>query len=92
MTAATLSNRGLNSNPMLDTVVAMEPGTWRERVEAEEELLHQLKTQTSEAAKRRAAALAEGVAELGSVAEVARVLNRSHTAIDNAIKRHAPKP
>lgn len=88
---ATLSNIGLNSNPVLDTVVGMNTGAWRERVEAEEELLGQLKTQTSEAAKRRAAALAEGVAELGSVAEVARALGRSHTAIDNAIKRHAPK-
>lgn len=69
----------------------MDTRSWRERVEAEEELLKQLETQTSEAAKRRAVALAEGVAELGTVAEVARVLDRSHTAIDNAIKRHAPK-
>lgn len=90
MIAAT-SNMGLKSIPLLDMVAEMETGTWRQRVEAEEELLHQLKTQTSEAAKRRAAALAEGVAELGSVAEVARELGRSHTAIDNAIKRHAPK-
>lgn len=83
------SNRGLNFNPLLDTVAGMDTTTWRDRVEAEEELLHQLKTQTSEAAKRRAAALRDGVAELGSVAAVARELGRSHTAIDNAIKRHA---
>lgn len=68
----------------------METRSWRDRVEAEEELLHQLKTQTSEAAKRRAAALAEGVSELGTVAAVAKELGRSHTAIDNAIKRHGP--
>ncbi|MFJ1581760.1 LysR family transcriptional regulator [Streptomyces sp. NPDC088197] len=65
--------------------------TWRERVETEEQLLQQLNTQVSEAAKRRAAALAEGVAELGSVYAVAKELGRSQTAIANAIKRHAPE-
>lgn len=64
---------------------------WRERVETEEQLLHQLNTQVSEAAKRRAAALVEGVAELGSVYAVAKQLGRSQTAITNAIKRHAPE-
>ncbi|WP_329311683.1 hypothetical protein [Streptomyces sp. NBC_01262] len=68
----------------------MDTRSWRDRVQAEEELLHQLKAQTSEAAKRRAAALAEGVVELGTVAAVAKELGRSHTAIDNAIKRHGP--
>jgi len=62
---------------------------WRDRVETEEQLLHQLNTQVSEAAKRRAAALTEGVAELGSVYAVAKALGRSQTAIANAIKRHA---
>lgn len=81
---------GLHSNLGLDTVVGMDTRPWRDRVEAEEELLHQLKTQTSEAAKRRAAALAEGVDELGTVADVAKELGRSHTAIANAIKRHGP--
>lgn len=66
----------------------MDTRPWRERVAAEEELLLQLKKQTSDAAKRRAAALEDGVAELGTVAEVARDLGRSHTAIANAIKRH----
>lgn len=79
---------GLKSNRVLDTVKGMETTPWRDRVEAEEQLLNQLKAQTSEAAKRRAAALMEGVAELGSVAAVARELGRSHTAVDNAIKRH----
>lgn len=90
MTAPVL-NMGLCINPVLGTVMGMETSPWRERVEAEEELLEQLKTQTSEAAKRRATALAEGVAELGSVYAVAKELGRSQTAIANAIKRHAPK-
>ncbi|MFH0243569.1 hypothetical protein ACGRHY_14340 [Streptomyces sp. HK10] len=56
----------------------------------EEELLEQLRTQTSRAAKRRAAALLDGVTELGSVYAVAKELGRSHTAIDKAIKKHRP--
>lgn len=69
----------------------MDTSTWRDRVRAEEELLHQLNTLISEAAKRRAAALQEGVAELGSFYAVAKDLGRSDTAVANAIKRHAPK-
>jgi hypothetical protein len=88
---APISNMGLHSHPMLDTVVGMDTTPWRERVEAEEQLMKQLEAQTSDAAKRRAAALTEGVAELGSVYAVAKVLGRSHTAIANAIKRHAPE-
>jgi hypothetical protein len=76
---------------MLGTVDEMTNPTWRERVEAEEQLLEQLNAQVSEAAKRRAAALAEGVADLGSVYAVAKELGRSQTAIGNAIKRHAPE-
>lgn len=69
----------------------MDTRPWRERVEAEEELLHQLETQVSAAAKRRAAALDEGVAELGSVYAVAKELGRSWQAVDKAIKKHRPK-
>ncbi len=68
----------------------MEPRPWRDRVREEDELLEQLKKLTSEAAKRRAVALLEGVAELGTKADVARDLGKSWTAIDNAIKKHAP--
>ncbi|MFH8369169.1 hypothetical protein [Streptomyces sp. NPDC018031] len=68
----------------------METPPWRERVRAEEELLEQLRLQTSQAAKRRAAALLDGVADLGSVYAVAKELGRSHTAIDKAIKKHRP--
>lgn len=66
----------------------MEDKPWRDRVRLEEELLEQLSAQTSEAAKRRATALADGVAEHGSVYAVAKILGRSQTAISNAIKKH----
>lgn len=83
-----MPNGGFTINPLLGTVGDVTQPTWRERVEAEEQLLHQLNTQVSEAAKRRAAALTEGVAQLGSVYAVAKALGRSQTAIANAIKRH----
>lgn len=69
-------------------VVSMETPPWRERVRTEEELLEQLSLQVSHAAKRRARALADGVAELGSVYAVAKILGRSETAVTKAIKKH----
>ncbi|MEU3292996.1 hypothetical protein ABZ722_11610 [Streptomyces longwoodensis] len=69
----------------------MEPKPWRDRVREEEELLAQLNQAASEAASRRAAALRDGVAELGTVAEVARALGRSWQAIDQALKRDQRK-
>ncbi|PJM98112.1 hypothetical protein CG740_37140 [Streptomyces sp. CB01201] len=68
----------------------MEAKPWRDRVQQEEELVEQLQLQVSQAAKRRAEALLEGVAELGSVAEVARALGRSWNAVDKAIKKNGP--
>ncbi|WP_435285934.1 hypothetical protein [Streptomyces bacillaris] len=65
----------------------MEAKPWRERVRQEEELLEQLQTQVNAAAKRRAAALAEGVAELGSVYAVAKDLGKGWTTVDQAIKK-----
>ncbi|MGQ4358888.1 hypothetical protein [Streptomyces sp. SAS_272] len=74
----------------------MEPKPWRDRVHEEEELLAQLNRLVSESATRRAKALRDGVKELGSVAEVARVLGRSWNAVDKALKKHdrkkAPDP
>lgn len=52
--------------------------------------MEQLQLQVSQSAKRRAEALLEGVAELGSVAEVARALGKSWNAVDKAIKKNAP--
>ncbi|MGW3437078.1 hypothetical protein ACWDB3_07840 [Streptomyces bacillaris] len=65
----------------------MEAKPWRDRVRLEEELLEQLQTQVNAAAKRRAAALAEGVAELGSVYAVAKDLGKGWTTVDQAIKK-----
>ncbi|MER6331840.1 hypothetical protein ABT298_21400 [Streptomyces sp. NPDC001034] len=69
----------------------MEPKPWRDRVREEEELLARLNRLTSEAAARRAEALLEGVEELGSKAEVARALDRSWQAVDQAIRRYERK-
>ncbi|MFD0344031.1 hypothetical protein ACFVH0_36095 [Streptomyces sp. NPDC127117] len=68
----------------------MEAKPWRERVRLEEELLEQLQAQVADAAKRRAAALAEGVAELGSVYAVAKDLGKGWTTVDQAIKKNGP--
>ena len=82
-------NSGL-SLPGSDSLLAMDTKPWRQRVREEEELLEQLRTQVSEAAKRRATALAEGVAELGSVYKVAKDLGKPWTTVAQAIKKHGP--
>ncbi|MFF4166897.1 hypothetical protein [Streptomyces sp. NPDC001741] len=64
---------------------------WRDRVRAEDELVEQLQLLVSESAKRRALALLDGVADLGTVADVARDLGKSWQAIDKAIKKNGPK-
>lgn len=64
---------------------------WRDRVRGEDELVEQLQLLVSESAKRRALALLDGVAELGTVADVARDLGKSWQAIDKAIKKNGPK-
>lgn len=84
-----LPNPGL-SLPGSDSLIAMNTKPWRQRVREEEELLEQLQAQVSEAAKRRASALAEGVAELGSVYKVAKDLGKPWTTVSQAIKKHGP--
>lgn len=69
----------------------MTATAWRERVREEDELVEQLQLLVSESAKRRALALLDGVAELGTVADVARELGKSWNAIDKAIKKNGPK-
>ncbi|MFD9757977.1 hypothetical protein [[Kitasatospora] papulosa] len=64
---------------------------WRDRVRGEDQLVEQLQTLVSESAKRRALALLDGVAELGTVADVARDLGKSWNAVDAAIKKNGPK-
>ncbi|WP_228181963.1 hypothetical protein [Streptomyces anulatus] len=73
----------------------MNTKPWRLRVREEDELLEQLRAQTSAAAERRATAFAEGVAELGSVYKVAKALDKPWTTVDQAIKKHGlakPRP
>ncbi|RPK85092.1 hypothetical protein [Streptomyces sp. ADI98-10] len=65
---------------------------WRERVRGEDELVEQLQLLVSESAKRRALALLDGVAELGTVADVARELGKSWNTVDKAIKKNGPGP
>ncbi|MFF2640339.1 hypothetical protein ACFVUB_11150 [Streptomyces niveus] len=69
----------------------MEAKPWRERVREEDELVEQLQRLVSESATRRAQALLEGVAELGTVADVARELDKSWNAVDAAIKKQQKK-
>lgn len=75
-------------NPLCDTVVGMEAIPWRDRVREEDELLEQLATQTDAALRRRAEALKDGTAELGSVYAVANDIGLSWTAVARAIKKH----
>lgn len=70
----------------------MNATPWRERVRGEDELVEQLQRLVSESAKRRALALLDGVAELGTVANVAKDLGKSWNAIDKAIKKNGPGP
>ncbi|MGW6243841.1 hypothetical protein [Streptomyces roseolus] len=50
--------------------------------------MEQLQAQLLEAAERRAQALADGVAELGTVYKVAKETGKSYTAVSNAIKKY----
>jgi hypothetical protein len=75
-------------NPLCDTVVGMEAIPWRERLGQEDALLEQLAAQTEAALRRRAEALKDGAAELGSVYAVANEIGLSWTAVARAIKKH----
>ncbi|MFD5111461.1 hypothetical protein ACFWNG_03950 [Streptomyces sp. NPDC058391] len=68
----------------------MEAKSWRDRIGEEDQLVEQLQGLVSDSAKRRAQALLDGVADLGSVAEVARDLGKSWNAVDKAIKKNGP--
>lgn len=74
-----------------DMVSAMDPKPWRDRIAEEDELLEQLNRLISESAARRAEALLEGVAELGTIADVARDRGTSWNAVSKAIKKYERK-
>lgn len=79
---------GVAYNPPCDTVDPMEAIPWRDRLRQEDELLEQLASQTEAALRRRAAALKDGSAELGSVYAVANEVGLSWTAVARAIKKY----
>ena len=74
--------------PPCDTVACVTEEPWRVRFQREDELVEQLQTQLNEAAERRAGALHEGLAELGTVYKVAKAVGKSYTAVSNAIKKY----
>jgi len=83
--------QGVAYNPLCDIVVAMDAIPWRDRLRAEDELLEQLASQTEAALRRRADALSDGAAELGSVYAVAHEIGLSWTAVARAIKKYTTK-
>lgn len=80
--------KSLHLTPGWISVAVMEPRPWRERIHDEDALLQQLTGLVTEAADRRAEALLEGVADLGTIADVARDLGLSWNAVDKAIKKY----
>ena len=70
------------------SLMEVDTPPWRARLRAEDELLEQLGERMEQARRRRAQALKEGVQEFGSVYALAKHLDRSETAILNAIKKY----
>lgn len=71
-----------------DSLGEVETPPWRDRLRTEDELLEQLEAQVEQARRRRAAALKEGVGELGSVYALAKELGLSWTAVAHSIKKY----
>ena len=69
-------------------MVVVPETTWRERVEAENQLQRDLQTEMSASARRRAAAFVEGVAELGSKSAVAREIGIDVSAVRKSIREY----
>jgi hypothetical protein len=67
---------------------------WLARVDAEDQLLDQLADLATQARARRAQALADGVAQVGSNAAVGRLLTPQVTgqAVGSFISAHLPAP
>ena len=68
----------------------MSQTPWRQRVQQEDELLQQLRTQAAQSAARRAAALRDGVADLGSIEAVAQAIGLSRPAVSKALSKRRP--
>lgn len=66
----------------------MPDTTWRERVEVEKRRQRDLLAEIAASARRRAAALEDGVAELGSKSAVAREIGINVSAVRKAIREY----
>ncbi|MEU0634348.1 hypothetical protein [Streptomyces sp. NPDC005989] len=62
--------------------------TWRERFEVEQQRHRDLLEEISASARRRAAALEEGVAELGNKSAVARAVGIDVSAVRRSIREY----
>lgn len=69
-------------------LLGMTETDWRNRVRAEDELLEQLAAATKQASQRRAAALLEGVAELGTATAVGNEFGITQQAVSKAIAKY----
>lgn len=76
----------LPATPGCSSVLYVPNSSWRNRVADEKKRQKDLQDELRASAIRRAQALLDGVAELGSQAAVAREIGVSTTAVQNAIK------
>ncbi|MFE9853599.1 hypothetical protein ACFYPN_33110 [Streptomyces sp. NPDC005576] len=70
----------------------MPNSTWRERFEVEQQRHRDLLEEMSASARRRAAALQEGVAELGTKSAVARAVGIDVSAVRRSIREYGATP
>jgi len=66
--------------------------TWRERFEVEQQRHRDLLEEISASARRRAAALEEGLAELGTKSAVARAVGIDVSAVRRSIREYGATP
>lgn len=88
-----MRHEALTASPLPRTlvpsmVVVVPEKTWRERVEAENQLQRDLQTEMAASARRRAEAFVEGVAELGSKSAVAREIGIDVSAVRKSIREY----
>ncbi|MEU5394539.1 hypothetical protein [Streptomyces tibetensis] len=88
MIALDTVKQGVVYNPPCGRLGEVKTPPWRDRIRAENELLEQLEDRAEQARKRRAEALKDGAAELGSVYAVAKDQELSWTAVAKAIKKY----
>ncbi|ODA69538.1 hypothetical protein APS67_006342 [Streptomyces sp. AVP053U2] len=72
------------------TLVCVPTTNWRERVAAETQRQRELQAEIAATARRRAAALEEGVRELGSKSAVAREIGIDVSAVRRSIREYGP--